>query len=267
MTSIVQRSEPQSNHAGTLALPLAGKVALVSGGGVGIGAATVDALAAAGADVALTYLTHEPNEILATVERHGRQSLSGRLDITQSLAVETFVGDVSSHFGRLDIVVANAGGLLGRIDLGGMSDEHWESVIAANLSGTFYLIRACLRHMSGPGRIIVISSMAAITGGSAGAGAYAAAKAGLVGLARALAKEIAPRGITVNVIAPGLILDTPFHESFTPKADQLKAVDRLPVGRAGQPADVAAAIVFLASDQASFITGELMRVDGGQSLT
>ena len=117
------------------------------------------------------------------------------------------------------------------------------------------------------GRIVLISSTAAYTGGGPGASAYAAAKAGMNGFTLALAKELAPRGITVNAVAPGLILDTPFHETFTPPEAQESSVARIPVGRPGYPSDVAAAVVYLASEEASFVTGEVLKVSGGQELT
>ena len=129
-----------------------------------------------------------------------------------------------------------------------MSTEHWHDVLETNLSSAFYVIRAALAHMNDDARIVLISSMAAHTGGSGGAGAYAAAKAGMIGLTRALAKELAPRGIAVNAIAPGLILGTPFHEQFTPPAAQEATIARLPVGRAGRPADVASLVTYLASE-------------------
>ncbi len=247
---------------------LAGQVALVSGGAIGIGREVALGLAAAGAEIAISYRTHNPDELVRSTADLGKKALALPLDAANSRSVEEVVEEVYRRFGKLDIVVANAGGLLKRVPLATMSDDHWRDVLETNLSSAFYLARASIKHISKPGgRIILISSMAAYTGGSLGAGAYAAAKAGMLGLTRGLAKELAPLGITVNAVAPGLILGTPFHERFTKVEDQVAAVARLPVGRPGSPADVAGLVVYLASTQAGFITGETIKVTGGQELS
>ena len=215
---------------------LEGQVALVTGGAIGIGRGVALGLAAAGADVAITYRTHDPAELVESVAQFGRQAVALPLDAASSGSVDAVVEAVYQRFGRLDIAVANAGGLLGRIPLATMSDGHWHEVLETNLSSAFFLARASFKYLSKPGgRLILMSSMAAYTGGSAGAGAYAAAKAGMLGLTRGLAKEVASFGITVNAIAPGLILGTPFHDKFTRVEDQEATVARLPVGRPGHP--------------------------------
>lgn len=247
---------------------LAGHVALVTGGAIGIGEGVAVALAEAGADVAVTYRQHPAEHVAQAITDQGRRALAVKMDAADSSSVSRAVKETVQTLGRLDIVVANAGGLLGRVPLAEMSDDHWHAVVAVNLSSAFYLVRASLPHLPQQrGRIILITSMAAHTGGSGGAGAYAAAKAGMIGLTRALAKEVAPRGITVNAIAPGLILGTPFHEQFTPPADQEKAISRIPVGRAGTPGDVASLVAYLASESSSFLTGEVISLSGGQQLT
>lgn len=248
--------------------PLSGCVALVTGGAIGIGEGIAVALAESGADVAVTCHQHTPERVEQAIASRGRRALIVKMDATDSVSVGHAVQETVRQLGRLDIVVANAGGLLGRVPLAEMSDDHWHDVLDVNLSSAFYLARASLPHLSEHrGRIILITSMAARTGGAGGSGAYAAAKAGMLGLTRALAKEVAARGITVNAIAPGLILGTPFHERFTPPAAQEKSISRIPLGRAGRPADVASLVTYLASESSSFLTGEIIDLSGGQQLT
>lgn len=246
---------------------LNGKVALVTGGGTGIGQAICRSLAESGADIAFTYLGHSPEATTAEVEEQGRRVKAMMLDARDPVRVNDVVAETVAAFGRLDVVVANAGGLLRRVPIATMTDEQWHEVISTNLSSVFYLARASLGHMRDGGRIIFISSMAAVTGGGAGSGGYTATKAGMVGLTRGLAKEVAARGIAVTAVAPGLILGTPFHETFTPPEDQARAISRIPLGRAGAPSDVAAVVCFLASDASSFLTGQVIRTSGAQELT
>ncbi|TDE03108.1 SDR family NAD(P)-dependent oxidoreductase [Jiangella asiatica] len=242
---------------------LAGRSALVTGGGTGIGRGIALALAAAGADVALTYHNHDGEQVAAEIRSAGQRSRAFALDALDSRDVDRVVDAAAAELGRLDILVNNVGGLVARQDGATMSDEHWHRVIDINLSSVMYATRAVLRHLPDGGRVVTISSLAAHHGGGAGAAAYAAAKAGVHGLSRSLAKELGPRGITVNVVAPGLILQTPFHETFTPVEAQQAAVAATPLARAGVPADVAGAVVYLASDRASFVTGAVLDVNGG----
>lgn len=242
---------------------LKGKVALVTGAAVGIGAAIAERLAAAGADVALTHFGHDPADAIAKVRAHGARAVSYRVDARDSAAVTDTVRSAESALGRIDILVNNAGGLVERQGIAEASDEHWHHVIDLNLSSAFYFTRACEPLLPDGGRIVAVSSLAAHNGGGAGAFAYAAGKAGMLGLTRALAKELAPRGITVNAVAPGFILDTPFHEQFTSQAAQVAAVASTPVGRAGEPSDIAAAVEYLVSADASFCTGVVLDLNGG----
>jgi 3-oxoacyl-[acyl-carrier protein] reductase len=259
--------EETQEDGGVMRRELSGRTALVTGGNVGIGRAIAIALAESGADVAVTYMTHAESDVVSSIEALGRTSMSLQVDVTDSGQVARAVEAIASAFGHIDILVNNAGGLVGRVPLGEMSDDHWRHVIDLNLSSAMYCARAVAPWMTpGPGRIINISSLAGRNGGSRGMVAYATAKAGMIGLTRALAKELAP-GITVNAIAPGLILQTPFHETFTPEPDQLAMIEGTLVKRAGLPEDVAGAVVFFASDLASFVTGEVIDVNGGAYFT
>lgn len=242
------------------------RVALVTGGGVGIGRAVAQALAEAGACVAITWHSHrkEGEETLSLLTRGGAQALGFALDACRSDEVDALFSRVTSELGRLDILVNNAGGLVARRPIAEMTDEHWATVIALNLTSAFFCSRAAARHLADGGRIVNISSLAASSGGGAGSTAYAAAKAGMFGLTRGLAKELADRRITVNAVAPGLILETPFHEQFTPPETQRAMIDALPLGRPGTPSDVAAAVLWLCGEGASWVTGEIVNVNGGQ---
>lgn len=242
---------------------LEGKVALVTGGATGIGAGVVRELAARGANIALTHRRHDPAEVIAAVEEAGRRAIAGRVDATKPSEIEEFVEDVSNRLGSVDIVVNNAGGLVARHTLADTTPEHWARVIELNLTSVFLTTRACLPYLPNGGRVVSISSLAGRNGGGSGAFAYASAKAGVHGLTRALAKELAPRAITVNAVSPGFILETPFHEEFTPAQAQSDAIAGTPIGRAGSPADVAAAVGYLASPRSGFITGVLLDVNGG----
>lgn len=241
-----------------------GRTALVTGGGVGIGAGIAIALAQAGVDVAITHHSHDGGDVVAQIGATGQRGYDFALDATDSAAVDRAVGEAAAALGgHIDILVNNSGGLVARNPLAELTDEHWHTVLDLNLSSAFYCIRSVLAYMGDGGRIVNISSVAGSNGGGPGALAYATSKAGVDGLTRAAAKELAPRGIAVNGIAPGLILDTPFHDTFTPVADQQATVRATPVGRAGYPADVAAVAVFLSSPGAGFTTGVTINNNGG----
>jgi len=244
---------------------LTGKTALVTGGNTGLGRAIALALAGAGEDVALTYFSHPGEETVAAIRALGRKSLALRLDATDSAEVNRVMPEVAAALdGHIDILVNNAGHMVGRVPIAEMSDAHWHKVIDVNLSSAFYCCRAVLPYMqTGWGRIVNMSSLAGRNGGGIGAVAYAAAKAGLLGFTRGLAKEVAPRGITVNAVAPGLILETPFHDTFNTEEGKRATIATIPLRRGGVPDDVAGAVLFLVSDLASFITGEVTEINGG----
>ncbi len=248
-------------------IDLKGKTALVTGGSVGIGRAIAHTLSNCGARVALTYLTHPEagEQVAEEIRNNGGDAYAYQLDATQSVEVQQVVDRVVKDFGApLDILVNNAGHLIERKFISEMSDEHWHKVIDVNLSSAFYVTRSSLEHMpSFGGRIILMSSLAGRNGGGMGAVAYAAAKAGLIGMTRGLAKELAPRNITVNAIAPGFIVETPFHETFTGKDNYEGIISTIPLKRAGVPQDVANAVLYFVSDMGAWVTGQVSEINGG----
>ncbi len=248
-------------------IDLSGKTAFVTGGNLGIGRGVACALAQCGVDVAITYYSHreEGEQTVKMVEDLGRKCRAFQLDATDSSQVNQVVDEVARTLGgHIDILVNNAGHLVGRSTIEEMSDEHWHQVMDVNVSSTFYVTRAVLPHMnSGWGRIVNMSSLAARNGGGAGAVAYAASKGAIIAYTIGLAKEVAGKGITVNALAPGLILDTPFHENFNTDAGIQGAINATPLKRGGTPADVAGAVVYFVSELGSFITGEVAEINGG----
>lgn len=246
-------------------IDLTGKTALVTGGNIGIGRAIAMSLAESGADVAITYLSHDRDEPTHAIEALGRRALALRLDATDSAAVNRTVAQVAEAFdGHIDILVNNAGGLVKRIHIEEMDDETWRRVVDINLTSAFYCTRAVLPRMyRGWGRIVNNGSIAGHHGGGNGSVAYAAMKGAIHTFTRGLSKEVAARGITVNAVAPGLILDTPFHQKFTPPEAQEASIQQTPLKRAGHPHDVASAVLYLCSDLAAFVTGEVIEINGG----
>jgi 3-oxoacyl-[acyl-carrier protein] reductase len=245
-------------------IDLHGKTALVTGAGTGIGQAIALALARAGADVAITFQTHDGGPVADAISKAGRRSAAFKVDVTDSADVNRAVDAASKELGgHIDILVNNAGGLIAAQEVASMDDSHWHRVLDVNLSSAFYCSRAVAPHMPDGGRIVCVSSQAARNGGAPGSIAYATAKAGLLGFVRGLAKEVGPRGITVNGIAPGLILDTPFHATFTPEERQKATIAATPLRRAGHPDDCAGAVLWLVSDLAGFATGTVIDLNGG----
>lgn len=228
-----------------------GRCVLVTGGNRGIGLSVARAFAAQGDQVAITYRSGEPPEGFLAV----------RCDVTDTEQVESAVAEVVEKFGPIEVLVANAGITRDTLVMR-MSDEDFDAVIDANLTGTFRVIRAALKGMvrARRGSIVLMSSVVGLTG-SAGQVNYSASKAGLVGLARSLAREVGSRSITVNVIAPGFIETDMTAALGDERASTIKG--QVPLGRLGTVEDVAAAAMFLASPAAAYITGAVLPVDGG----
>ena len=250
-------------------LRLDGKIALGTGGDSGIGRAIAMRLAACGADVAVTYYTDlEGAERTARdIGAFARRAHVAQCDVGDSAEVDALFAMLDTSFGHIDILVNNAG-VYRDAPIAGMSDELWDRVLKTNLYGPFYCSRAAVSRMLKrgiPGRVINITSVHEEACGIGG-GAYNVSKAGLRNLTRTLAHEVAPHGITVNSIAPGMILTPMNHEAVQDEEFLAFAEEQIPVRRAGLPDDVAAMAVFLASDQASYCTGGTHFVDGGWML-
>ena len=242
-----------------------GKTALITGGNIGIGRAAALALAEHGADVAITYLTHDGGDTQAVIEHLGRRAIVMRLDATDSAEVNRTVASIAAALGgHIDILFNNAGGLVGRAAIAEMSDDLFQRIFAVNVTSAFYVTRATLPFMQrGWGRVIFNGSVAGHHGGGNGAAAYAATKGAIHTLTRGLAKELAPQGITVNAVSPGFIVDTPFHATFTAPDAQDASIAQTALKRAGEPDDVAGAVIYLASDLAAYLTGEIIEINGG----
>ena len=244
-----------------------GKSVLVTGGASGIGQAIVLAFAERGANVALTYITSDPEKTLARARRSGGKHVAFRADLRKEAEVEKTFAEAIAALGGLDVMVANTGGLIRRCRAVDMPLSLWEEVMAVNLTSTFLCCRAALRYMEPrkKGNVILISSLAGHNGGGPNATHYGASKGAMITYTRGLAKEVGPLGIRVNGIAPGLIA-TRFHDKFNTPEGRAAAVGMTPLRREGTAEDVAGAAVFLASDEASFLAGETIEVNGGLGL-
>lgn len=242
---------------------LGGKVALVTGAGRGIGKAIALALAKEGCDVVLVDLDESAAQRVAQeVEALGRRALPVKANVASLADVQRAVALTLEKFGRLDILVNNAG-IIKRGTLEDHSDEDWELVVSVNLRGTYYFSREAAKVMKrqGWGRIINISSVAGKIGDITSAPSYGPSKAAVNALTKSLARELAPFGITVNAVAPHAI-ETEMTAEWSEERRRA-LIAQIPLGRMGRPEEVAAAVVFLASPEASFITGEILDVNGG----
>jgi 3-oxoacyl-[acyl-carrier protein] reductase len=245
---------------------LQGRTAVVTGAAQGIGRAIAEALARDGADVAVADLdAGRSQETIAAVEKLGRRALNVKVNVAEWNDAKSMVEHVVKEWGKIDILVNNAGitrdGLLLR-----MKEEDWNLVLQVNLNGTFHCTKAVLQPMTKQrsGRIINIASIVGVMG-NVGQANYAASKAAVIGFTKTVAREYASRAVTVNAVAPGFI-DTAMTQGLSPDVKEVLQ-KQIPLGRLGQPEDIAAAVRFLASDEAAYITGQVLHVNGGMLMS
>jgi len=246
---------------------LTNTLALVTGASGGIGRATALALARRGARVAVHYFSKADaaNALVDELIAIGAQAAAFQADVRDSAQISALIEQVEREMGPIGVLVNNAGDLVQRVTLLDMTAAQWHDVLDRNLTSTFLVSQAVARGMVDRRRGVIVnmSSLAAHSGGGPGAFAYAGAKAGIIGLTKGMAKELAPHGIRVNCVAPGLIGDTAFHARFTPRDAFDAAIKTIPLGRAGTPDDVASVIVFLCGPESAFLAGETIEINGG----
>ena len=248
-------------------LNLTGKVALITGASSGIGAATASVFAELGAKVAIGY--HSNGDGAAHVQRQigdaGGKAISIRADMRKSCEIQSMVKNTTEQLGPIDILVNNAGSLLRRMTVAELDEATWNEIFNLNLTSAALCSKAVASSMveRKRGAIINVVSIAGRSGGGPGAGPYSAAKGGLITYTKSLAKELAPYGVRVNAVSPGVI-DTPFHEVFSTPEMMRNFVAAIPLGRVGTAMECANVIAFLASEAASYVVGETIEVNGGQ---
>ena len=243
------------------------KIAIVTGSSRGIGRAIALRLAAGGSTVVVNYVGNEAaaKEVVDQITGNSGEAIAVQADVRQPAEAQALIDTAKQAYGRIDILVNNAGTTRDTL-LMRMSEDDWDVVLDTNLKGTFNCIKAVSRQMmrQRSGRIVNITSVAGISG-NAGQANYASAKAGLIGLTKTVAKELGGRGITCNAVAPGLV-PTDLTASLPQDLVDL-AIERTPLGRTDTAEDIAAAVAFLASDEASFVTGQILAVDGGLAIS
>lgn len=245
---------------------LKGKVALVTGASSGIGRATAQALAANGARVAINFHRNDTGAEAARLQitGGGGRAIAVQADVTRASEVQSLVEQTVAEFGPIDILVNNAGSLVERLKILELTEERWDEVIDLNLKSAFLCCQAVAGSMMErkTGTIINVSSIAGRNGGALGSIHYSAAKGGLITFTKGLAKELAPFGVRVNAVSPGVI-DTPYHEQFSSPEMMKTYAGMIPLGRVGTPPEVGEVICFLASDAASYLAGETIEINGG----
>ncbi len=243
------------------------EVAWVTGSSTGIGAASAVALAEAGCRVAVHYnrSEDEAREVVERISSSGGEAMLVGGDVADAAEVERMAREIEDRYGRLDVLVNNAGSMIERRPFSEMTEDLWDRVMNVNLKSVYLCSQAVLPAMKrqGKGRIINMTSVAARNGGGPGASAYATSKGGVSTLTRAMARELVPDNILVNGVAPGVIT-TPFHDHFTPPDVRETLAGSIPIGREGTPEEIAGAVVFLASPAADYLVGEIIEVNGGQ---
>ncbi|MBN2093267.1 3-oxoacyl-ACP reductase FabG [candidate division KSB1 bacterium] len=243
-----------------------GKVALITGSGTGIGRATAIEFARNGAAVVVNYnaSVQAASEVINLIKSEGGKAIAVKADVTKKSDVDFLIQTAVDTFHGLDILVNNAGTLVERKTIENTSEELWDKIMDVNLKSVYLCTQAVIPIMKkkGSGRIINVTSVAARNGGGLGAGHYSAAKAGVLTLTKNLAKELAPTGILVNGISPGVIA-TRYHDIFTSPENRANAIKSIPLGREGKPQEVAYAILFLASEFATYFLGETLEINGG----
>ncbi len=239
------------------------RTALITGGGTGIGAAIAQGMATEGANVVVNYSRSEKEatETVSDIRSRGGKAIAVRCDVSQSDQVQAMFQWAADEYGRVDILVNNAGQVPPKLSTAAMPEDVWDKTIAVNLKGVFLCSQTAIRQLPDKiGRIINITSIGAFSG--KGGPAYGPSKAAVNALTRDMAYELGPRGITVNAIAPGII-DTRIHRDGTPPEQYVKLIELIPLGRDGKVDDLVGLAILLASDAGSFITGDVIHVNGG----
>lgn len=248
------------------ALDLTGKVAIVTGSSRGIGRAVAERLASRGAEVVVNYPFDDEAELAASVvdaiRLEGGQAIAVRADVTRVAEIEALFAAAAARYGGIDIVVSNAGGAAPIKPIAGVSDAEYDAATAINARANFFVLREAARRLRDGGRVVVITSATVLTP-YAGTAIYAGAKAASEVYARVLAKELGPRGITVNALAPGPIDTAMAREAGSTQDRFTAAIAMTPLGRLGTPEDIALVVAFIVSDGARWITGQHLRVGGG----